>query len=281
MNILSFDIEEWFHVFEDHNNTSEYKWSTFKKRLPYTIDSILEILEENNVKATFFCLGWIARQYPDIIKKIDSHGFEIGSHSDLHKLAFNQNIKEFELDLKTSINSIEDVTNTKVESFRAPGFSINASNLWVFEVLMNNGIKYDSSIFPIERKFGGVKSFPINSPFLIESHGMLLKEFPMNAFNVLGKNIVFSGGGFFRLFPYAIIKAFINHSDYVMTYLHPRDFDNNQPFNELILSRHIKSKIGTKNSLEKLKRMINDYQFLDLSQAEKMVDWDKVEVVKI
>ncbi|TKS56979.1 polysaccharide deacetylase family protein [Mesohalobacter halotolerans] len=280
MNILTFDIEEWFHVFENHNNTNETEWATFEKRLPYMIDSILSLLAKNKIKATFFCVGWIVREYPEIIKKIDDLGFEIGSHSDLHKLAYTLTPKEFDSDLKSSIDSIEQLISKKVISYRAPGFSITQDNLWAFDSLIKNGILYDSSVFPIERRFGGIKGMPSNKPFIIEKNGSILREFPMNSANIFGKQIVFSGGGFFRILPYQIIKSLVANSEYLMTYLHPRDFDNQQPFKSLTLSRHIKSRIGTKKSLAKLEKLLKNFEFVDVEQASKQVDWDKAEVFR-
>jgi len=281
MNILSFDIEEWFHVFEDHNNSDSSKWSTFEKRLPDSIDLILSVIQENNVKATFFCMGWVVRQYPEIIKKIDSLGFEIGSHSDLHKLAYTQTPLGFDNDLRCSVDSIEQLIGKKVTSYRAPGFSITQDNLWAFDSLIKNGILYDSSVFPFKRKCGGLKGMPSNKPFIIESNGAFLREFPMNSFNLYNKQIVFSGGGFFRILPYQIIKSLVKKSNYVMTYLHPRDFDNNQPFSSLTMSRHFKSRIGTRKSLSKLDKLLKNFKFVDMQQAAGLVDWDNAEIFRI
>jgi polysaccharide deacetylase family protein (PEP-CTERM system associated) len=281
MNILTFDIEEWFHVFEDHNNTDHSAWDTFEKRLPQTIDSLLLLLKENEVKATFFCIGWVVRKYPEIIKKIDSLGFEIGSHSDFHKLAHTQTPKEFDIDLRSSIDSIEQLIGKKVVSYRAPGFSITQENLWAFDSLVKNGILYDSSVFPIERKIGGLTGMPSNKPFIIENNGTFIREFPMNSQYLLNKEIIFSGGGFFRMLPYPVIKSLMKKSEYVMTYLHPRDFDNEQPFNSLSIPRHIKSRIGTKNSLTKLDRLVKDFSFVDIKQASEKVDWVNAEIFRL
>lgn len=281
MNILTFDIEEWFHVFEDHNNTDHDTWDTFEKRLPQTIDSLLHLLKENNIRATFFCIGWVVRQYPEIIKKIDSLGFEIGSHSDFHKLAYMQTPKEYDLDLRSSIDSIEQLIGKKVISYRAPGFSITKVNLWAFDSLIKNGILYDSSVFPIQRKIGGLTIMPSNKPFIIESNGSFIREFPMNSQYILNKEVIFSGGGFFRMLPYSVIKSLMKKSNYVMTYLHPRDFDSEQPFNSLTLTRHIKSRIGTASSLKKLDKLVKDFSFLDINGASEKVDWDTAEIVRL
>lgn len=281
MNILTFDIEEWFHVFEDHNNADVSSWLSFEKRLPYMIDELLDLLSEHNTNATFFCMGWIVRRYPDLIKKINKKGYEIGTHSDLHKLAHTQSKKEFTEDLKASIKSIEDLIGKKVLSYRAPGFSINKSNEWAFEELIKNGIEYDASVFPIERKFGGFNAFPENSPFLINTKSGILKEFPMNAHKVFNRKIVFSGGGFFRVLPKFLINNFVNNSDYVMTYLHPRDFDHKQPFKNLSISRHLKSRIGTSGAINKLDYLLRNFNFIDISEAERSIDWSSTKSIYI
>lgn len=281
MNILTFDIEEWFHVFEDHNNADVANWLTFEKRLPYMIDVLLDLLSKHNTKASFFCMGWIVRRYPEIIKKINSKGYEIGSHSDLHKLAHTQSKKEYSEDLKKSIESIEDLIGNKVKSYRAPGFSINSTNIWAFDELIKNGIEYDASVFPLERKFGGFKNLPENSPFIITSDFGSIKEFPMNAHRLLNKKIVFSGGGFFRMLPTSMITKFIKKSDYVMTYLHPRDFDNKQPFNTLSSSRHLKSRIGTSGAISKLEFLIENFKFIDIEQASELIQWESKKNISI
>lgn len=281
MNILTFDIEEWFHVFEDHNNADVANWLTFEKRLPYMIDVLLDLLSKHDTRATFFCMGWIVRRYPEIIKKISSKGYEVGSHSDLHKLAHTQTQKEYAEDLKKSIESIESLIGKKVKSYRAPGFSINSTNLWAFEELIKNGIEYDASVFPVERKFGGFSKLPNNEPFILKSEEGILKEFPMNAYSLLNKKIVFSGGGFFRVLPTKIIKKLTEKNDYVMTYLHPRDFDNKQPFNTLSYSRHLKSRIGTRTAAAKLEYLIKNFKFIDIIQASELIDWSTKDHISI
>ena len=282
MNILTFDIEEWFHILDNQSTKKEKNWNNYDYRLDANMERIFELLESNDQKATFFCLGWVARKFPHIIKKINSSNFEIGSHSDMHQLAYEQNKYEFKEDLKRSINSIQDITGKKVKIYRAPGFSIKDKNKWVLEELLNQGIEIDCSVFPAKRAHGGLPRYRYSSPSIININGRLIKEFPINVFRVFTTPFIFSGGGYFRLFPYPVIKYMMNKSDYVMTYFHPRDFDYNQPIiKELSPYRRFKSYYGLNNAFLKLERLITDFKFIDLKEAEEKVNWNSVKKINL
>ena len=136
----------------------------------------------------------------------------------MHQLMYNQSRKEVEEDIKKSITVIESITGKKVRMFRAPGFSITEKNIWVFEILANCSITHDSSIFPAGRAHGGFQSYKKDIPSIIEYGGYQIKEFPINTTSVLGKKWIFSGGGYFRITPYTLIKQWTKSSEYVMTY---------------------------------------------------------------
>ncbi len=282
MKILTFDIEEWFHVLDYEDTADERSWNKFEFRIENNLARILNSLKKNNQSATFFCLGWIAQKFPHLVKMIDQMGFEIGTHSNLHTLAYKQTKIQFREDLVKSIENIENLTNKKVKYYRAPGFSVNESNKWVFDELIRQNIEIDCSIFPATRAHGGFKSFPSNFPAIISSNEGLIKELPINTFNLINNRIIFSGGGYFRLFPYPIIKKLIDKSDYVMTYFHPRDFDPNQPIiRELPLFRKFKSYVGLSKSFHKFEKLISDFNFIDIKEANKKIPWQDSKVIKI
>ena len=277
MNILTFDIEEWFHILDHKSTKYESNWDNFEYRLDSNMERIFDLLNKKNQKATFFCLGWVARKFPHIIKKIDSMNYEIASHSDMHQLAYQQNRKEFKEDLKKSIDSIESITGKKVKAYRAPGFSLKEENKWVFEELLSQGIEIDCSIFPAKRAHGGFRNYGHAKPNLIDINGLLIKEFPINLFFIVNIPIIFSGGGYFRLFPYQMIKHMMKKSNYVMTYFHPRDFDNSQPvIKDLSTFRKFKSYYGIHNAFEKLEKLISDFDFVDLNEANKKIDLNNI-----
>jgi polysaccharide deacetylase family protein (PEP-CTERM system associated) len=280
MKILTFDIEEWFHILDNDATKTEAEWEGFESRIHGNMDKIHEMLGDQ--KATFFCLGWVARKYPEVLKDIDRRGHEIATHSDLHQLAYEQNRQTFEQDLERSIKSIEDVIGKKVRAYRAPGFSLMEQNKWVFEVLMKNGIEIDASIFPAERSHGGFAQFGHAEPCWIDIEGMRMKEFPINLSSFAGKNLIFSGGGYFRLFPYPLLDFMTKNSDYVMTYFHPRDFDAEQPMVPgLNFVRKFKSYYGLKGCLSKLDKLIKKHDFVDIRTAEASIDWEKAKVVHL
>jgi polysaccharide deacetylase family protein (PEP-CTERM system associated) len=282
MKILTFDIEEWFHILDNKKTKTISDWSNFDSRIHFGMDLIYDIIEKTEKSATFFVVGWMAEKYPEIIREISDRGFEVGSHTHLHQLAYEQDRKTFYNDVEKSIKTLEDCTGEKVTSFRAPGFSITENNKWAFEVLHDLGITKDSSVFPAGRAHGGLPSYNAAIPSIIEHHGIRLKEFPINTHTILGKPFIFSGGGYFRLLPYKTIKNWTIQSDYVMTYFHPRDFDRGQPIVPgLSLTRLFKSYIGIKNCKHKLERWLSDFEFIDLNQADKSINWGQVPEIKL
>jgi peptidoglycan-N-acetylglucosamine deacetylase len=282
MKILTFDIEDWFHILDNESTKSVKQWSNFDSRIHLGMDLIFDILETSKKSATFFVVGWMAEKYPEIIREITGRGFEIGSHTHLHQLAYEQDRKTFYCDVERSIKTIEDISGKKVSSFRAPGFSITENNKWSFEVLYELGITKDSSVFPAGRAHGGLPSYNVALPSIIDYNGIKLKEFPINSHTILGKPFIFSGGGYFRLFPYKTIKNWTNQSNYVMTYFHPRDFDSDQPIVPgLSLSRRFKSYVGIKKCKPKLEKWLNDFDFIDLNQADQSINWGEVPIVKL
>jgi polysaccharide deacetylase family protein (PEP-CTERM system associated) len=279
MKILTFDIEEWFHLLDHPATKSEKQWVNYETRIYENIETIFDILDRNKVSASFFVVGWIAEKYPEIVRMIDERGYQIGSHTHTHQLAYEQDRNTFYNDVEKSIKTIEDVIGKKVELFRAPGFSICEKNLWAFEVLHELGITTDCSVFPMNHSHGGLKCFPNNQPSLLKYNGITLKEFPINVQSIMGKQMIFSGGGYFRLLPYSLIKKATVKSDYVMGYFHPRDFDYQQPLiPELSSFRRFKSYVGLKSCRPKLEKWLGDFDFIDIRTASDQINWDNKKV---
>lgn len=127
MNILTFDVEDWYNCDFISGN---FNWDKYEVRIYDGIDRILNELKSNNVKGTFFCLGWLAENHPDVLKKIDQAGHQIGCHSYQHELCHRFTPDQFYTDTKKAKDLIENVIKKPVECFRAPGFSITENNTW-------------------------------------------------------------------------------------------------------------------------------------------------------
>ena len=282
MKILTFDVEEWFHILDNPETKSTESWQKYDSRLRQGVDTILELLDEARQPATFFCLGWVAEQHPDVIRSIDSAGYEIASHSYAHQLAYEQEPEDFRGDLKRSLGALQDVTGKPVDTYRAPGFSITGANLWAFDELIAAGIKVDCSLFPANRAHGGLPEFGDAVPTIGQRDGQTIRLFPINTRPFFGKRIIYSGGGYFRLVPSMLLARWFKDDDYVMTYFHPRDFDAEQPMVPgLNPVRKFKSYVGIRGAKDKLRRLLKSNAFMDVRSANTGVDWESAPQVSL
>jgi polysaccharide deacetylase family protein (PEP-CTERM system associated) len=280
MNILTFDIEDWYLSNPLPENAD---WNTYEVRIYEGVERILTSLEERRLKGTFFCLGWIAEKHPQVIRDICNHGHHIGCHSYRHELVFHFNKNEFRADTERAKKHIEDLTGEAVNVYRAPFFSIMNENKWALEILIDLDFEYDCSIFPASRDYGGFSDYGKAKPAVFQNaDGRKLKEFPINTHPFIGKNLVFSGGGYFRILPYSLIKRWTRQASYVMTYFHPRDFDPAQPMLDNIpLHRKFKSYVGLNNSFTKFKNLLSDFEFINIIEADRQINWDSVKHITL
>lgn len=281
MNILTFDLEDWFHILDFKDTAQPAQWRNFESRIEANTERILQILEERKLKATFFCLGWIAEKYPALVRRV-SEKHEIACHSMNHQLLNLQSKSEFKEDLHQSLSVLENVTGKKVIAYRAPGFSITRSHGYVFEEMVKAGIKIDCSVFPAKRNHGGIADFPVQKPCRLMGTGFEIVEFPINTRAIFSKHIVFSGGGYFRLLPYSMIRRWMQESEYVMTYFHPRDFDPDQPMlKNLTFKRRFMSYTGLNGSQIKLEKILSEFKFVCVEEAYAKLDVSNLPVVPL
>lgn len=278
MNILSFDIEEWFIDSAYHPERGSNKFADYQRIL----EKIFQTLEETNNDATFFCVGGMAREFPEIVRAISDRGYEIGCHSDTHRWLNKMSQSEALEDTRKAIDSLEQCIGKKIVSYRAPAFSIGESNLWAFDVLAACGIQNDSSVFPAARDFGGFPGFPSDKPCKLHHNGIVLNEFPICMTTLLGKRMAFSGGGYFRFFPREYIHSQINDSDYSICYFHIADLLNEtshfmsrtsfeEYFNEpgtlkARISRFCKENVGRCTAFSKFNKLLRDNIFVSISK---------------
>jgi polysaccharide deacetylase family protein (PEP-CTERM system associated) len=265
IHALSFDIEDWFHIVEIPELEDRSKWDSRSSIVEEKTDLILHILDRFEVKATFFVLGWVARKYPSISKKIVNKGHEIGTHSFWHRKVYDLTPDEFYKDLKLSIDILQDQTGQKVHGFRAPSFSIIPGTEWAFDVIKDVGLSYDASLFPAKRGQGGynVQQSPHRLPDAISKTNM--PELPMSVFKMGPVKIPFSGGGYLRFLPKRAIQFGFNNFEKkglpAVVYLHPRDFAPDGPRVSMPMDRKFKSYTGLHTTEGKLEMLLEKYDF--------------------
>lgn len=238
-NVFTIDTEDWFHAnYEDNLFQND---STVRSTVEKNTEVYLKILAQNNAKATFFVLGFVAEEHPGLVKRIADMGHEVASHGYGHQLVYKQTKEEFREDVYRSKCMLEDITGKAVLGYRAPSWSITEQSFWALGVLNELGFKYDSSIFPFKNFLYGVEGAPRFSyaaKKYCEDAGELI-EIPPSTIKILGLNLPFSGGFYLRALPYFMISGCakrVNREDKpVIFYLHPREIDPNQP--RLQLSR--------------------------------------------
>lgn len=287
MNILTFDIEEWALAKAGGYGTSA-KYAEYDKFL----DGILGMLDARGLKATFFCTGLMAQEFSRVVRLIQGRGHEIGCHSHRHTWMNKMTETEAREDTHAAVFALEQCVGQKVISYRAPAFSISKKNKWMFEILAENGIENDSSVYPAARDFGGFPNFSFQEPCIVKYSGVEMKEYPIRMTRLLGKEMAFSGGGYFRLFPLSYVKRMISNSKYTMCYFHIEDLlpeKGGVPSKERYESyfkepgtfrnryiRYIKSNIGKKGAWNKLEELIRTEEFMNIDKANMMLNWDEV-----
>ena len=291
MNLLTFDIEEWY--LNHQKNGPKEKYAEYDRYL----DAILNKLDDRKLKATFFCVGEMGKSFPEVIRKIQQRGHEIGCHSNIHTWLNKMTEMECREDTHCAVDSLEQCIGEKVKSYRAPAFSIGEKNKWAFEILAENGIERDASIFPAARDFGGFPNFGQKTPCLVEYGGTRLKEFPVCTTQVMGKEMAYSGGGYFRFFPLSFVEKQMKRSSYTMCYFHIGDLvpekggiPSKKKYEEYYKEpgtlkaryvRYMKTNLGKKNAFPKMMQLIDDMEFVNLQQANEAIDWATAPVVTL
>jgi len=263
-SLLTVDLEDWFQVENLRDAIPRSSWENQESRIEKNVDKVLGILDEEDTKATFFCLGWIVERFPGLIKKIHKEGHEIASHGYSHDVVYNLRRDEFSSELKKSKELLENIIGEKVIGYRAPNFSITD---WAIDVLIENGFVYDSSLFPtmVNVRYGKLIDYNIqDKPCLELKEGFY--EVLLSCISVAGKNMPWAGGGYFRLTPYWIFKKGVEHilkkKDFVSIYVHPWEFDPTQPrIKNIKLQYRFRHYINLKRTELKFALLLKDFKF--------------------
>jgi polysaccharide deacetylase family protein (PEP-CTERM system associated) len=275
LNALTFDIEDYFQVEAFKNYVKFDQWPTFQSRVVQNTRKITDILDERNVKATFFILGWVAERFPDMVKYLADNGHEIASHGYAHDMVYTQSPENFAKDLAKSVEILEQISGTTVIGYRAPTYSIVEESFWAFDELIRQNFQYDSSTFPIIHDRYGVPDGE-RFPYLIKRDGVgTLYEFPMSTLRLWKWNFPMAGGGYLRLLPYWILRqsvAKINRQQQpAIIYLHPWELDPEQPRISNIPARtRFRHYVNLHTTANKLRKLIHDFEFGPICEVLKL-----------
>lgn len=266
-NIITIDLEDWYHCNLGENNVLSKRKSTVEKNT----NEILRLLKKYNAKATFFTLGVIGEEYPNLISSIDKNGHEVASHGYGHELVYELSPEEFRKDILKSKQILENIIKKDVIGYRAPSWSITKQNLWALEELQKAGFKYSSSIFPINTFLYGIPDAPTypNKPNF-NGKELDLYEFPPGTANFFIKKLGFSGGFYFRFFPFFIIKNIIKRRNKknipVICYLHPWEIDENPPKLDLKGINKIIHYYNIKHCKKKFEKLLKTFEFTSVEE---------------
>jgi len=272
LNAFTVDVEDFYQVSAFEKFIPRSEWENYPQRILESLPRILDLTAEMQTRGTFFILGWQAEKHPGLVRSIADAGHEIGFHSFSHSLIYEMEPEMFREELRRGKAILEDLTGRKVEAFRAPSFSITKKSLWALDILAEEGFRYDSSIFPIYHDRYGIPDAPREIHQRMTSGG-LIWEFPPTASALGPVNLPVSGGGYFRLYPYALTRHFLKKMNRkekrpFIFYVHPWEVDPEQPRlpfgSRAVQFRH---RVGLGRNLAKLRKLLRDFSFGTLSEA--------------
>lgn len=267
INSFSIDLEDWY---QGNEKIKLSDFHLYENRIEYSTDLILDLFEKYNIKSTFFVLGDIAKNNPNLIKKVHSKGHEIASHGYSHEIVYLQTPSQFQQELRDSKNILEDIIGERIIGHRASNWSITEKSLWALDILKEEGFLYDSSIYPTKNYLFGIPDAPRFAHRLENG----LWEVPPSTIKYFNKTLPFAGGFFLRaLHRYIInfgIRKFNENNQPAIMYLHPWELDLGQPKRLPVpLKNNIIHYWGLATTENKLNYIFSKHQFGRLDSIYK------------
>ena len=268
VNAMTIDVEDYFHVSVFDGLVSRDRWDTLESRVCANTERLLRILEDHRVAATFFVLGWVAERFPSLVARIAQMGHEIASHGYAHRLVYDQTPAAFREDVRRAKDLLESTTGCRVEGFRAPSYSVTPRTLWALDVLIEEGYRYDASIFPIRHDRYGIPLSP-RHPYVLTREAGSLIETPASTIRWGLLNLPVAGGGYFRILPYWWTQwgiGRLNRSEGrpAIFYLHPWELDPDQPRLPAGLLGRFRHYSNLDKTEDRLRRLLRDFRFAPL-----------------
>lgn len=270
LNALTVDVEDYFQVSAFEDRIPRAEWPHFESRVCRNTERLLEIFDRAGVRGTFFVLGWVAERLPTLVTQIVSAGHELASHGFHHRLVYLTDPEAFRQDLRDARLVLEAAAGVAVVGYRAPSFSIDAQSLWALDILIEEGYRYDASIYPIHHDRYGVPGWS-RHVHRVERPAGSIWELPGSTVRFLGTNLPVGGGGYFRLLPYAWTRRGIerlNRSERqpAVFYLHPWEIDADQPRLAASLGSRVRHYTNLHKTQGRLERLLAEFRFGTVSE---------------
>ncbi len=261
------DLEEYFQVSAFEPHVARAEWDRFESRVVGQVDLLLDLLARHEARATFFVLGWVAQRRPELIRAIAGAGHEIASHGWDHVRVTHQTPRQFRESIRRSKDLLEEITAHPVLGFRAPSFSIVPGREWALDVLVEEGYRYDSSLFPVRRPGYGYPN-GLSHPHWLDRPSGRLAEIPPTTLNLWGMRLPAAGGAYFRLLPYSVIRAALRQCERAGTpgtfYIHPWEIDPAQPRLDVSWLTRLRHYGGLGRTVGRLERLLAEFQFTSM-----------------
>jgi len=258
------DVEEYFHATALEPWFPRDQWDDHPRRSPRVMERLLALLEERSVRGTFYVVGWLAEREPEMVRAIARGGHEVGSHGWHHRLVTSQTREEFREEVRRSRALLEELTGSRVSGFRAPSFSIVPGLEWALDILLEEGYRYDTSLFPVRTH--PTYGYPCpRDAHRMERPGGTLVEVPPCTLRVFGVNLPASGGAYFRFLPYGVLRAAFRSSERRGAsgtfYIHPWELDPDPPVGAVPFLQRLRSRGTTGDPWTRVRRLLNDFTF--------------------
>jgi polysaccharide deacetylase family protein (PEP-CTERM system associated) len=278
LHAMTVDVEDYFHVAALAKMIKPQDWERWPTTVEHNTRTLLDLFDEVQIKGTFFVLGWVAERHGELIREIAARGHEIASHGFSHQLVYKQTPAEFRAETARSKHLLEDLVQRPVLGYRAASYSITRQSLWAIDILAELGFRWDSSIFPVYHDRYGIPDSP-TTPYLLQAaNGATLLEFPLTTARIGRYRMPAAGGGYFRLYPYALSRALFrratrDNATPAIFYLHPWEIDPEQPrvkgVGLLSTFRHYNN---LHRCLPRLRAMLGEFPFGTVSDSLASVD---------
>jgi len=264
------DVEEYFQVTALETAAPRAHWSRYESRVEANVSELLELMDAADATGTFFVLGWVAERFPDLVRRLADGGHEVASHGWDHRRVPAQTRQEFRSSVRRTKSLLERITGKPVVGFRAPSFSICPGHEWALDVLLEEGYRYDSSLFPVRRPGYGYPELP-RRPHVIRRPGGSLLELPPATLRRLGMNIPAGGGAYLRFFPLPVIRTAVAELEQngapATLYIHPWELDPDQPRLDVSPLTRLRQYGGLRRTRRVLRQLLDEFRFSSIAES--------------